>query len=299
MLYCLLVLVKNAKSFCDSAECTVLMLMRLFNLPACFSKSVFSVLVLVGLFSASPQASEKHDEGVQAPRTLIVASAPWEEFTNSDHSGYYFDVLRSVFHEPEYSLDMRLVSYPGSLKMLADGAADIILGIYGNDVGNAHVSALPIEIEDLVVVLTPERARNWQGRSSLEGLTIGALEGYAFEGRLPSSANYSEYKTQMNMLHMLKAGRLDAVLEYKSDILPVIERYGSPFVLKEGLPQEKIHFAFREGPLGRALKETFDRRYQKLVNSGGLWELISASVTDAEDSYPFVCKDNLCVVKGE
>ena len=258
------------------------------------------VYLFVGCLLGSPlSADEEMSRNTQASPVLIVASAQWVEYTNSDYSGYYFDVIRHVFGEPEYTLDLRLVSYPGSVKMLSDGVADIILGVYDGDLKDALVSALPVELENLVVVLKPERARTWEGLSSLNGLKVGALEGYAFGGRLPAAVDYSEHKSQQGMLRMLKAGRLDAILEYRADILPVIKRYGHSFVLKGELPQDKIYFAFRKGERGRRLKAIFDQRYQILVETGEIWALMSASVTDAADSYPFVCEDKHCLIKGE
>lgn len=232
----------------------------------------------------------------QKPVSVVVRTAHWVDYTEPDFSGFYFDLIRQVYTEPEFNLDLQIVSYPAALKMLDGRGSDIVLGVYNTDLNNAYFSELPVERERLVAVMTAERAEHWQGVESLKNLRVGSIEGYAFEGRLPASAKYAEFESVGRMLRMLQAGRLDIVLDYQSDIDVFLEKMNFTFAIKENLPELGIYFAFRKDAHGLALKKRFDQRYNILLESGEIWESMVKFLGEeyAAEAFPFICENGKC-----
>jgi ABC-type amino acid transport substrate-binding protein len=230
------------------------------------------------------------------PITVKVSSELWLEYTGPNYAGYYFDVLRAIFTEPSYQLKLEIVPYAIAVKKVNSGATDIALGVYKTD-AEGYTSDLPLELESLVAVMSKEQAQSWEGLPSLKGLRVGALKGYAFKPRLPKSSTYSEHESIASMMRMLKAKRLDVVLEYRPDVEPVLETMKLPFVIKADLPRKNIYFAFRHDEKGLALKTYFDLEFKRLLESGRLWDIMAASVIQVEDNFPFDCDESLCVLR--
>jgi len=245
---------------------------------------------------ASTALFAQNSASAQQPVLLSVRTAHWMGYTEPDFSGFYFDVLRAVYTKPEYEFDFKIVSFPASLKMLEGGGADIVLGVYNNELRKGYFSDLPVEREVLAAVMTPERAVSWKGTESLASLRVGSIEGYAFEGRLPVSAHYREFESIDLMLRMLQVGRLDVILDYRPDLEHYMEKLDLPFVIKGDLPQSAIYFAFREDTRGLALKKHFDRRFKELLDKGKVWELLLNALgqEDAEEAFPFICSNGKC-----
>jgi len=248
-----------------------------------------STLIPAALFAQST-------ESIGQPNLVSVRTAHWEGYTEPDFSGFYFDVLRLVYTKPEFELELKIVSFPASLKMLEGGGTDIALGVYSHEISKAYFSELPVERELLVAVMTAERAANWHGTESLENLRVGSIAGYAFEGRLPVSAHYREFESIDLMLRMLQVGRLDVILDYRPDIEHYMEKMNLPFVVKGDLPQSAIYFAFRKDARGLALKKHFDLRFKTLLENGKIWELLLNALgdEDAREAFPFICNNGKC-----
>ena len=246
-------------------------------------------LVSTALFAQST-------ESVGQPNLVSVRTAHWMGYTEPDFSGFYFDVLRLVYTKPEFGLELKIVSFPASLKMLEGGGADIALGVYHTEVSKAYLSALPVEREVLVAAMTAERGASWKGTESLENLRVGSVVGYAFEGRLPVSAHYREFESIDLMLRMLQVGRLDVILDYRPDIEHYAKKMDLSFVIKGDLPQSAIYFAFRKDARGLALKKHFDLRFKALLESGKIWELLLNALgdEDAREAFPFICNNGKC-----
>ena len=78
------------------------------------------------------------------------------------------------------------------------------------------------------------------------------------------------------MVKMLKAGRIDAVLDYEEDLAPIIkaEKLGPEFEIKNAVMGAPIFFAFSNDATGKALLKRFESEFKKLWDAKKIHNLM-------------------------
>ena len=221
------------------------------------------MLLLLGLTS----------KGFAAERVLVVTDE-WATFSNKDGSGYYLDIIRTVYPSPQFDVKIEFLPYARSYMMVMEGKADIVLGIYAGDVPDAQRSTEPIEIDSVDALVKVDVAQNWNGLESLSKKRVMARTDYGFAQDLPQDAQYAEYHSLESMIKMLVAGKIDAVLDYEADIEPLRQETGltDEFAYVRGVITKYVYIGFSK--LRPELKQRFDQECKKLYQSGKLKELI-------------------------
>jgi polar amino acid transport system substrate-binding protein len=223
-----------------------------------------------------------------AAETINVATSEWENYTNKDETGYYFDVIRKVFPTPQWQVNFTIVPFKRSVTMLSNGKADITLGVYDGDLIKGQYSKHILE-QDLVDAAVSEAiATSWAGIESLAGKEVVASIGYGFDAISPVKMNYKEKASLDGMLKMLVGGRVDAVLDYELDIVKAEQEHNiTPnYVIKKAVLSSPIFFGFSESDKGILLKKHFDEQIQKLIDSGKLKQMMQHSL-GSSDSFPY------------
>ncbi|MCG8667880.1 MAG: hypothetical protein MI867_00575 [Pseudomonadales bacterium] len=218
-----------------------------------------------------------------AAETVVVASDEWVNYTNKDGTGYYFDVLREVFPEPEYKLSIQIVPYARSVKMITGESAHIALGLYEGEVPQSQTSKYVVERDLVDALVTPELDQAWRNPQSLAGKTVVAKIDYGFDDITDIKMNYSEKSSLEGMIKMLEAKRVDAVLDYEEDMQPIIDKVKLPknFKIKKRVMGADIFFGFSGDAKGKEYIERFNREYKKLWDAGKIHELMKKNVGDA------------------
>ncbi|GAB1098886.1 MAG: hypothetical protein Sw2LagPseu_04230 [Shewanella algae] len=117
---------------------------------------------------------------IAEPTKIQIATASWGGYTETNGEGYYFELLRRVFPEPEWQLEIQFVPFPRSLYMLEREQVDMVLGLYLGDISKGIYSAKKVETEVIDAAVTPELASVWQGMDSLTHRRVQALIAYRF-----------------------------------------------------------------------------------------------------------------------
>lgn len=86
-----------------------------------------------------------------AASKVTVVTDEWANFTNADGTGYYLELLERIYPAPEYELDISFMPYARSLIMVKNNKADVVLGIYQNELPKNQLSQYVVE-RDLVKV---------------------------------------------------------------------------------------------------------------------------------------------------
>lgn len=215
--------------------------------------------------------------------TIHVVTDHWSSYTEEDGTGYYFDVLRAVYPEPEYTLDIKIMPYARSIAMIMDGNADIALGLYKGEIPDEQISKYVIERDLVDALVTPTLAANWKDVNSLAGKNVVAKIGYEFDAITDVKMDYSEKANLLSMLKMLGAGRVDAVLDYEADITPALEEagLGSEFKIINAVIGSDIFFGFSATPKGKELQKQFNERFIKLWDKKVIHQLMEKNVGSA------------------
>ncbi len=200
---------------------------------------------------------------------IHVATDVWEGYTNKDGTGYYLEVIKSIFPAPQYSIKISYVPYMRAVSMVKSGQADVVLGVYMGDLDDKLVAQKNyVEIDEIDIVVNQSFAKTWQGVASLRDKRVVAQIGFGFNELFDTPMKYSEKVDLVGMLKMLKSGRTDAVIDYVGDIKRVWSTAGmnDDFAIIRRIKTNKTYFAFSQKK--PALKVHFEDKFSALVASG-------------------------------
>ena len=220
-------------------------------------------------------------------QTVKVVSEGWPDYTNEDFTGFYFDILRQVFPAPQWQLEIQIVPYKRAIAVIANGEADVTPGVYKGDLKKGLYSQHVLENDLVDAAVSHKVAANWQGISSLAGLSVVAKIGYGFDGLSDVKMKYKEKPSLKGMLQMLNSGRVAAVLDYQSGIVKTQQDAGirPNYEIKTGVLTSAIFYGFADTKNGTMLKSHFDQRIAEMIANGELKALMVKSLGD-DSRYP-------------
>ncbi|MCG8614427.1 MAG: transporter substrate-binding domain-containing protein [Pseudomonadales bacterium] len=207
---------------------------------------------------------------------ITVVSDEWHNYAEQDGTGYYFDLLRAIYPETQYHLEFSIVPYSRSLYLVEYNKANIVLGIYQGELADARLSQYVIERDLVDALVTPELANKWQGPESLTGEVVIAKLGYGFDKVTEIKMVYVEQPKVINMVKMLKARRVSAILDYEEDLKAYIDEggLGSAFKIKKSVLAVNTYFGFSGDAQGKSLQSRFNSEFKRLWDSGKIQALL-------------------------
>lgn len=239
------------------------------------------VLLILALVASGVHASET----IEVPSQVRLASERWEDYTNADGTGIAWDILRKVFEPAGVKVLVSSVPYSRAIGLVKRGEADAWVGSYHEEsddniyprwhFDSDHIYALSLASKP---VPTPE---------NLGQFKLSWVRGYDYQRYLPNIGNdYREVQRREGILLMLERGRVDFYIDAQTEVEYVLDQakeeerdqFRSTHIAE--LP---LYLAFGKTDQGRALKELFDRRMDKLVADGELRGIFA----QWEQPYPF------------
>jgi len=230
------------------------------------------VLLILALVASGVHASET----IEVPKQVRLASERWEDYTNADGTGIAWDILRKVFEPAGVRVVISSVPYSRAIGLVKRGEADAWVGSYHEEstdnlyprwnFDTDHIYALSLASQP---VLTPE---------NLGQFKLSWVRGYDYQDYLPNVGEYREVQRREGILKMLERKRVDFYIDAQTEVdyvlnqAPESERNQFRSTHIAELP---LYLAFGKTEKGRALKELFDQRMDKLVASGELREIFS------------------------
>lgn len=217
---------------------------------------------------------------VAADNIIKAESEAWDDATNADGTGLYWDILREIYEPEGYSLQLHTSSYMRSVGLVVAGQTDIMVGAYAKEIEAVVYPHLHFAVDHVVALAKVSRndlpsPQQWLGEQSLAGRNVGYIRGYAFAKFINADFNKSEFYDRKLILQSLMNDRLDYVLDEVTDITKELEKNGydtasfQMFSIKT-LP---LYFVFHDSPRGQALSLLFDKRMAELMSSGVIKQL--------------------------
>jgi len=209
-------------------------------------------------------------QAIAEPIAISIVGEEMSYYTNRDGSGYYLDLLRRVFPESEWQLNVDLVPFARSLYLLEHTRVDMALGVYLGDVSSPYYSREPVEVDKVDAAVTPELAAIWKDVSSLKQKKVLAMLEYRFDNFVDVPMYYEESSELLQMLNHVNTGRIDAVMDYKAEMELLASKLTHPrqYVIIENVISPAVYFVFAGTPKGERLKVIFDSKMDELIQSG-------------------------------
>lgn len=221
-------------------------------------------------------------------KTIQIVTPAWENQTNEDGTGFFFDIMRSVYEPVGIKLQYEIVPWKRAKHLVASGKADAMLCVAEQNIGKQLVPKYPMIVDYTSVVFKKDRIKEWKGVETLDGKYAIWRLGYDFHMnpkmkgvRLKGWKEFHDYNHAWNLL---KNNRTDFYIDALIEIQSYIKNNNidmSSFQT-ENVWGEKMYISFAVSEKSEKLIRIYDRRIVGLAKSGEL-----KIVFDKWGLYPF------------
>lgn len=215
-------------------------------------------------------------------KTINVVAPMWEEYTNADGSGMYWDILRSIYSTAGIKLKPSIVPWNRAMKMVTKYQIyNAIVGEYLDTEEALLFPKYPIDVE-YMSVLAKKSATDWQGVESLVGKRVGWIKDYDVIKEQDRNFTLREYRTTEQGIELLNSGKLDYIIDEWDELAIVlkgknlaIENYN----MNEMPEGTDVYVAFANNAISKVLIEIYNEQAALMVKDGRMqaiykkWEL--------------------------
>jgi ABC-type amino acid transport substrate-binding protein len=234
------------------------------------------VLMLMTLFISvnvhADQDREFHFKRNQIKNINVVAPE-WEDYTNVDGTGLYWDILRSIYSNQGVKLKHSSVSWNRALKMVTKYQVyNAIVGEYLDSEEPLIFPKYPIDVEYLSV-LSKNSEVAFVDMSSLTGKRVGWLKDYDLIDESERDFTLREYRTVQQGLELLNTGKLDYMIEEWDEIASVLSTNNlslENYQMKEMPEGTDVYVAFADNAISKVLIEIYNEEVEAMVKSGSM-----------------------------
>lgn len=218
---------------------------------------------------------------------IVIVSEEWEEATNADGTGFYWDVIKKVFEPAGYTVKTETMPYARSVNAVEKGQAHAWVASYINETDWAVYPAVNLDADQVAGVFKKGALDPAKGAAALDGKNVGWIKGYGYDEYLDVPVTMQEVTSRDSGMKMVERDRMDVFLDAKHELKAELEKGEVDAAALEmaDFLELKTYLAFQNSDLGRKLAQVWDERMKELHASGELKALYSgAAYTEV---YPF------------
>lgn len=211
----------------------------------------------------------------QTPKEIFIVSESWENLTNEDGSGLYFDLARMIYEPSGVKVKIKIYPYSRSSMMVEKKLADAWIGSYLDEEEYALYPKYYFDHDIVTAMYKKKKFPNFEGLKSLEGKDICWMRGYDYDDYISFPFKKHERNDRKSILLSLQKDRFDVFLDADFDMKDAIERFKvdtSEYGFSE-IFRFELYPGFRNDERGKLLKEIWDREFKVLLDNGSLKKL--------------------------
>ncbi len=230
-------------------------------------KLVFSLAIV--LLALAGQTGSAQGKVVQ------VVTEAWDDCTNKDGTGLYFDILRAVYEPKGYKLKFTITPYTTSVKKVQDKTADIVVGPYAGEVEGVIYPKWHFSADDVTALILKDQEAGWKGEKGLAGKKVAWIRGYEFDQYLDVKMASTLVDKRENAVNLLMKKRIDVFLDNQYDIAATLEEMKlDPEKFSTRLVKYlDLYMCFARNAKGKELAAIWDSSFEKLVRQGRIKSL--------------------------
>ncbi|MCG9678701.1 transporter substrate-binding domain-containing protein [Vibrio sp. Isolate24] len=218
---------------------------------------------------------------------IKIVSQEWSGYTNSDGTGFYWEIIKAVFQPLNVPLSLEVLPWKRAKHLVRKQEASAYLGDYFYP--NADAFLYPqwhLSVEEDVIVAFARGSLDWEELqlSSLVNKKVAWVRGYGFEkGFLKDiPLELVEVDSAEQGMKLLKKGRVSALIDYPSSMASSELLVTDAFVTEVVKKGEKLYVVFSNTESSNKLIEMFDTHMPQLIQSGELKQIYLTHGQDYE-----------------
>jgi polar amino acid transport system substrate-binding protein len=207
--------------------------------------------------------------------TFHVVSPVWENYTNADGTGLYWELLRAVYAPAGLTFTTETVPYKRAQQMLVNGQADILPGISMATDTCCAFSKRILDIGMMVAFFKKATIPDWQGERSLAGKSVAWIRGYSLQQQLHVKVQIREISNEESGVAMVQQDHVDVFVDYDDNIQRIAqERHldWNQYRMEDAIPDD-LYMGFSKNDRGQQLRAIYDERIEELYQSGELQKI--------------------------
>lgn len=225
--------------------------------------------------------------GGQSITTVSVVTEEWEECTNADGTGLYFDILHAVFDPEKLKISFQIMPYTRAVDTVVSGKADIVVGAYADEIEGVIYPEWYFDSDNVSALYMKSKFPVFKGEEELDGRRVAWIRGYGYEEYFDRDMTVVELDKRETALSMLLKDRIDIFLDALMDIEASLETIPADRNKLAVLPimYMELYMCFADTPKGKQLAAIWDKNFAELVSNGSLLKLYEK--WDIADKYRF------------
>lgn len=227
---------------------------------------VYLSLVLVGISSLSLASENRPDDS-----SILIVTPVWENFTETDGKGFYFDLIRMIYEPLGISITHQITPWARSELMVRHRQADALLGSYKIDEKHHHYPSQALWL-DISAAAFQADTKQWQGVKSLAKQNVGWIRGYRYDNYLDAEMSIFKLIDNKQAWELLRLGRIDYYVNSLTDLNLYVKNNPSKkqSYRFEPVLTKKMYIRFAKTEKGKKLAALYDTEIVKLINEGAL-----------------------------
>lgn len=215
--------------------------------------------------------------------SVNIVTEEWENCSNADFSGLYFDVIRAVFEPEKISLSIKIEPYARTIDDVTAKKADMMIGAYKGELTSVIYPKWHLSSDDVTACLVKGSIKSWNGEKSLEGKRVAWMREYDYDKYIPVKMNLTVVDKRENAFNLLLKNRIDVFIDNRYDIGATIEEMGlgsEQFDVRL-VKYLNLYVCFADTEKGKALAAIWDANMEKLVKANKIkpifeeWEMLA------------------------
>jgi polar amino acid transport system substrate-binding protein len=238
---------------------------------------LLTLITLLLCFSVQAENSSTGLYDQKHIKSISIVAPEWEDFTNRDGSGLYWELLKLIY-EPE-GIRLRHATVPWNRAMKMVTRYQVYSAIVGEYLDTEEPLIFPqfaIDVEYMSVLTRSERGLPWQGLDSLSGKNVGWIKGYDVLPEDQRDFVLVEYRTTAAGLELLADGRIDYMIDEWDEIAAAAAEKGEDmgrYTFNEMPDGTDVYVGFTDSPLSAIYIGIYDKRMRELYSSKQLQQL--------------------------
>ena len=211
------------------------------------------------------------------PKEVSFISGIWDDYSNADNSGVYWDIIDKVFKE-DFSITKNTSIWTRAIHSFEQEQVDVLVGAYKEDVSiDAIFSSFHLDYEYPLYAFARNKITLDRIKEKDTSLTVCLDSGSSLRKHVPFISKNNIVETSFTQCEtLLKNNKIDFVIEYDYNLKQ--STLALPrMVLMESSP---LFLVFHNTLKGHFLKSYFDKNIAKLARKG-----ILKGLFPDEDSY--------------
>lgn len=215
--------------------------------------------------------------GFSKPRIIKVVSPEFQNFTEKNGHGVYWQILKEIYKKEGFKLVFENLPYSRAQYLLQKKKIDIVLAAYIDEFPGVIYpdKSYPLDRDEVSVIYLKDSSIAWNGIGSLAGSRVGWQRGYGYKKYIDADFLHYEVSNSAQAIAMIRLERLDFFMDSKTEIEILLN---SAHNIEDNYHKKNIFKidlfpAFRADAKGRDLIKTYERNIEKMRRSGYLRKL--------------------------